>query len=63
VGGIKELVAPTGVIKRLVGTSFAGPDVDMLPVERDAGLGDRPAPSPSQPVDERQAPPGGFEEV
>jgi len=38
-------------------------DVNMLPVEGDTGLGYRPTPSPSQPVDEGHAPPRGLEEV
>jgi len=40
------------------------PPIHVPPVERDEGLGiDRAAPTPSQPVDERDAPPRGPHEV
>ena len=43
---------------------LAWPAVDVPPVERDEGIGiDRAAPSPSQPVDERDAAPRGPHEV
>lgn len=41
----------------------AGTEVHMLPVNRDARLGDSPTTAPSQPVDECEAPPGGLQEA
>lgn len=42
---------------------LSGSKVNVLPVDGNPRLGDRPTPTPSQSVDERQAPPGGLEEV
>lgn len=37
--------------------------VNMLPIEGNAGLIGRSPPTPPQSMDERDAPPGGFEEA
>jgi len=39
------------------------PSVDVGPVDGNPGLEDRTTPSPTKPVNERDAPPGGLHEV